>query len=57
MVVTYMQRKVHIRNKSIDEYMKLYGRMLNMIFKVVGYKMSCKKYWLKPVSSLVLVVF
>ena len=32
MVVTYMQRKVRSRNKSIDKYVKVYIRIINVIF-------------------------
>ena len=31
-----MQRKVQSRNKSIDEYMKVYGGMINIIFTTHG---------------------
>ena len=30
-----MQRKVHSRNKSNDEYTKVNGRMINIIFTTV----------------------
>ena len=34
-VVLYIQRKVHSRNKSTDEKMKAYGIQINIIFKTI----------------------
>ena len=38
MVVTYMQRKVHSRNYSIDEFKKVNSRMINICYSSAKYK-------------------
>ena len=51
MVVTNMQRKVHTRTKSKDEYTKVNGRIIKIIFKK-----SFKKLGIEGSFSLMLEI-
>ena len=42
--ITYMQRMVHIRKKSIDEYMQVNGRMIKVIFTSLSFLKRFKQY-------------
>ena len=52
MVVTYMQRKVCSRKKSIDEYMKVYGYMFKIIWRPNNLNNICKKFKFAQVKLL-----
>ena len=47
MIIAYLQRKVHIRNNSNDEYTKVNGRIIKIIFTTNGLSILCNAYSLQ----------